>query len=275
MTTTPILQGPDWNLPFHIYTDASNYAIGAVLAQKHSNLEHAIYYISKSLHGPELNYTVTEKELLAVVYALKKNWHYITGYSIYVHTDHAAIKYLMNKPAITGRLARWLLLLQEFDITIVDKPGKVSRIHHHDTDTTLVDDAFTDEHLFHIAIKVPWYADIANYIAANKTPAHFSYKERKLLIQKSFHFSWIDNLLFYTGPDQVMRRCVREDETYDILHACHNEPMEDILQPKGQLSKSWQLVIIGLPFIRMQSVIQGSVTNVKGWVAQLEQMKCL
>ena len=53
---------------------------------------------------------------------------------------------------------------------------------------------------------------------------HFSYKEKKLLVEKSFHFSWIDNLLFYTGPNQVMRRCVREDETYDILHACHNEP---------------------------------------------------
>ena len=101
--------------------------------------------------------------------------------------------------------------MQEFNITIVDKSGKanfvanyLSRIHHNDIDTTLVDDAFLDEHLFHIAIKIPWYADITNYIVANKTPAHFSYKERKLLIQKSFHFSWIDNFLFYTGPDQVM-----------------------------------------------------------------------
>ena len=60
--------------------------------------------------------------------------------------------------------------------------------------------------------------------STNKILAHFSYKERKLLVEKSFHFSWIDNLLFYTRLDQVMRRCVREDETYDILHACHNEP---------------------------------------------------
>ena len=95
----------------------------------------------------------------------------------------------MKIPVITSRLARWLLLLQEFDITIVDKPRKanvvadyLSRIYHDDTDTTLVDDAFPDEYLFHIAVKVPWYADIANYIAANKTPTHFSYKERKLLI---------------------------------------------------------------------------------------------
>ena len=122
-------------------------------------------------------------------------------------------------------------MLQEFDITIVDKPEKVnvvadylSRIHHDDTNTTLVDDAFLDQNLFHIAVQTPWYADISNYIAANKIPAHFSYKERKLLVEKSLCFSWIDNLLFYIGLDQVMRRCVREDETYGILHACHNEP---------------------------------------------------
>ena len=97
---------------------------------------------------------MTKKELLAVVYALNKFWHYITGYSIFVHTDHAKIKYLMNKPAITGRLARWLLLLQEFDITIVDKLGRsnvvadyLSRIHHDDNDTTSIDD------LFHITVQ--------------------------------------------------------------------------------------------------------------------------
>ena len=63
---------------------------------------------------------MTEKELLVVVYALKKIQHYITGYSIFVHIDHATIKYLMNKPTIIGRLARWLLLLQELDITTID-----------------------------------------------------------------------------------------------------------------------------------------------------------
>ena len=94
---------------------------------------------------------MTEKELLAIVYALKFFWHYITSYSIYVQIDHATIKYLLKKPTITGRLTRWLLLLQEFDITIVDKPRKanvvadyLSRIHHNDIDTNLVDNAFSD-----------------------------------------------------------------------------------------------------------------------------------
>lgn len=75
----------------------------------------------------------------------------------------------MNKPSITGRLARWLLILQEFDITIIDKPRKVnlvadylSRIHHDEEDTNLIDDTFPNENVFHIAIQTPWYADIAN-----------------------------------------------------------------------------------------------------------------
>jgi hypothetical protein len=158
---------------------------------------------------------VTEKELLAIIYALNKFRHYVTGYHIFFHTDHSAIRYLMNKPTVTGRLARWLLLLQEFDITIVDKLGKsnvvadyLSRLHFADEDPTPIEDTFPDEHLFHIVTHTPWYADIENYLDANKMPPHFSYNDKKKLVEKSFHYSWIDNNLFYTGPDQIMRRCI-------------------------------------------------------------------
>jgi len=70
-----------------------------------------------------MNYIVTEKELFVVVYTLNKFWHYITCYEVFVYTDHFAIKYLMNKPAISGRLAHWLLLMQEFNVKIIDKLG--------------------------------------------------------------------------------------------------------------------------------------------------------
>jgi hypothetical protein len=72
----------------------------------------------------ELNYIVTEREFLAVVYAINKFRHYVTGYPNFIHIDLIAIKYLMNKPITNARVTRWLLLLQEFDITIVDRPGK-------------------------------------------------------------------------------------------------------------------------------------------------------
>lgn len=229
LTQAPVLKGPNWSLPFQIHTDASNYAIGAVLGQKIDNLESAIYYNSKNLQGPELNYTVTEKEMLVVIYALNTFRHYIIGYPIFVHTDHTAIRYLMNKPSITSRLACWLLLMQEFDIIVVDKPRKsnvvaeyLSRLQLQE-DSTVIDDAFLDENLFLIQAHTPRYANIANYLAAAKMPIHFSPKERRLLVEKSFNFSWIVDCLFYTRPNQVMRRCVREGETYDILHACHDE----------------------------------------------------
>ena len=72
----------------------------------------------------ELNYTVTEKEFLAMIHAVNKFRHYITGYPVILYTDHSAIKYLANKPVTNGRITRWLILLQEFDITIRDRPGK-------------------------------------------------------------------------------------------------------------------------------------------------------
>ena len=124
LSVAPILRGPDWTLPFHISTDASNIAIGGVLGQKEGQSPYAIYFISKNISLAELNYIVTEKEFLAIVYAINKFSHYIIGYEFFVHTDHSAIRFLMNKLITNGRVTRWLLLLQEFNITVIDRPGK-------------------------------------------------------------------------------------------------------------------------------------------------------
>ena len=91
LVTAPILRDPNWALPFQIHTDASNKAIGAALGQVEEKLPYAIYFFSKNLTKAEMNYTVTEKEFLAVVHALNKFQHYITGHQTFVHTDHAAI----------------------------------------------------------------------------------------------------------------------------------------------------------------------------------------
>jgi hypothetical protein len=128
----------------------------------------------------ELNYIVTEREFLVVVYAINKFRHYVTCYPTFIHTDHTTIKYMMNKLITNARATRWLLLLQEFDITIVDRPGKenvvadfLSRLHIND-DNLLVDDSFPDEHLFAVSAHSPWYADISNYLVAGKVHSHLS-----------------------------------------------------------------------------------------------------
>ena len=72
LSTAPILRGPNWTLPFHISSDASNTAIGAVLGQQDGQVPYAIYYVSKNLAPAEINYTVTEKEFLAIVYSINK-----------------------------------------------------------------------------------------------------------------------------------------------------------------------------------------------------------
>ena len=87
----PILRGQNWKLPFHISTDTSDTDLGAVLGQK-DLISYAIYYTSKNLIPAELNYTVTEKEFLAVVHAINKFRHYTIGYETFVHTDHSAIR---------------------------------------------------------------------------------------------------------------------------------------------------------------------------------------
>ena len=88
---TPILRGPDWSLPFHISTNASDTTIGGVLGQNEGQAPYAIYFISKNLTPAELNYTITENEFLAVIYAINNFHHYITGYEVFVHTDHSSI----------------------------------------------------------------------------------------------------------------------------------------------------------------------------------------
>ena len=97
LSTAPIMRSPDWSLPFEIMCDASDYAVGAVLGQRVDRVPHAIYYASKTLSDAQLNYTTTEKELLAVVFSLEKFRSYLLGSKIIIYTDHAALRYLLEK----------------------------------------------------------------------------------------------------------------------------------------------------------------------------------
>ena len=119
LTIAPIMQPPNWTLPFEIMCDASDYAIGVVLGQRKDKNSHVIYYASKTLNEAQMNYSTTEKELLAVVFALDKFRSYILGSLVVVFTNHEALKYLLLKKDAMPRLIRWILLLQEFNITIV------------------------------------------------------------------------------------------------------------------------------------------------------------
>ncbi|XP_024171927.1 uncharacterized protein LOC112177922, partial [Rosa chinensis] len=97
LTSAPIMLPPDWSLPFELMCDASDYAVGAVLGQRKDKRPYAIYYASRTLNDAQMNYSTTEKELLAVVFALEKFRSYLLGTKVIIFTDHAALKYLMTK----------------------------------------------------------------------------------------------------------------------------------------------------------------------------------
>jgi hypothetical protein len=80
-----------------------------------------------------------------------------------------------------------------------------------------MNDNFPDEHLFAVAVKTPWFADMANYLATGRLPAHFSSPQKKRIVQQSAYYSWVGSDLFYTSPDMIIRRCIREDEIPNIL----------------------------------------------------------
>nr|GEZ90844.1 reverse transcriptase domain-containing protein [Tanacetum cinerariifolium] len=123
LTEALILVVPDWNLPFELMCYASDFAIGAVLGQHKTKHFQPIHYASKTMTEAQVHYTTSEKEMLVVVYAFEKFRPYLFLSKSIVYTDHSALKYLLNKQYAKPRLLWWVLLLQEFDITILDKKG--------------------------------------------------------------------------------------------------------------------------------------------------------
>ena len=123
LVQAPIMAALEWDQGFEIMCDASDFSMGAVLGQRKEKIFRSRDYASRTFNEAQENYSTTEKEMLAIVFACEKFRPYILGSHIIVHTDHATIKYLMSKKEAKPRLIRWVLLLQEFDMEIKDKKG--------------------------------------------------------------------------------------------------------------------------------------------------------
>ncbi|GJR20784.1 reverse transcriptase domain-containing protein [Tanacetum coccineum] len=206
LTEAPILVAPDWDLPFEIMCDASNYAIGAVLGQR------------KTKHFQPIHYAILSKAI--------------------VYTDHSALKYLHAKQDAKPRLLWWILLLQEFDVIIRDKKGvenlaadHLSRLenpHQSDLEKKEITETFPLETLGMVTFRgdssTPWFADIANYHAGNFIVKGMSSQQKRKFFKDVKHYFWDDPYLFRICADQMIRRCVHGQEVVDILTACHNRP---------------------------------------------------
>ena len=228
LTTAPIIKSPDWSLPFELMCDASDYAVGAVLGQKVDKRSHVIYYASRTLNDAQINYSTTEKELLAIVFALEKFRAYLVGTNVIVYSDHAALRYLLKKKEAKPRLIRWILLLQELNMEIRDKKGVENTVADHlsrlvvSEEELPLQDRFPDEQLFSVEESIPWYADIVNYLVTRQVPSTMSNFQKLKLKKKAKQYVWDEPYLWKYGVDQIIRRCVPNSEFQSILSFCHS-----------------------------------------------------
>lgn len=171
LVSAPILRALDWNTIFHVHIDASAFAIGCVLAQPSNqelekNLDFPVSYTSRQLNTAKKNYTTTEREGLAMIYALKKFRHYLLANKFIFFVDHQALLYLVKKPCTTGRIVRWFVILLEFDFEVAVKKGRMhQRVNHLSRITSGeapmgVDDDIPDATLFRVETAPRWSVKI-------------------------------------------------------------------------------------------------------------------
>nr|GEV21990.1 reverse transcriptase domain-containing protein [Tanacetum cinerariifolium] len=235
LTEAPILIAPNWDQPFELMCDASDYAVGAVLRQIVEKHFRPIHYASKTMTQAETNYTTTKKEMLAVMYAFEKFRSYLIMNKSIVHS---ALKYLFAKKDAKARLLHWILLLQEFDFKVIDTKGAknyaadhLSRLknpYENIFDLKEINETFPLESLnkvTHQDPSTPWFADFVNYHMGKSIIRGMTTQQKQKFFKDVRHYLWDDPYLFKTCPDQIIRRCVAGQEAIDFLKACHSRPI--------------------------------------------------
>nr|GEX95439.1 DNA-directed DNA polymerase [Tanacetum cinerariifolium] len=202
-----ILIAPDWDMPFELMCDASDFAIGTVLGQHQDKHFRPIHYANKTMTEAESNYTTTEKEMLAMVYTFEKFWSYLIMNKSIMYTDHSALKYLFTKKDSKTRLLRWVLLIQEFTFKGIDTKGAKN---------------LAADHLSRLE---------------NPHQNGMSSQQKNKFFKDAKQYFWDDPFQFKICDDQVIRRCVSGQEAIDILKACHYGPSEGHHGPNNTARK--------------------------------------
>nr|GEU82162.1 reverse transcriptase domain-containing protein [Tanacetum cinerariifolium] len=171
LTEAPILVVPDWNLPFELMCDASDFAIGAVLGKQKMKHFQPIHYASKTITEAQIHYTTTEEEMLAVVYAFEKFRPYLVLSKSIVYTDHSALKYLLSKQDAKPRLLR------------LENPHK-DVLENKD-----INENFPLETLGSLSSgSTPWLADIANFHAEDYIKKGLTSQQKKKFLKDVKHY---------------------------------------------------------------------------------------
>lgn len=220
LTSAPVLASPNYSTPlrsFRIYTDASNFGVGAILTQEDdNNVEHPIAFMSRTLNKAERNYSVTERECLAVVFAIDKFRPYLEGLPFTVITDHYSLLWLMRMSDPTGKLARWAVKLQQFPFTIEHRPGKLNAL---------------PDALSRAPLEI---APINNVDFSNTKDNSYIRLRDRLNTEPDLFPDWrVENDLIYKRVDSpydvpsnlsAWKLLVPRDHRNSILQECHDDP---------------------------------------------------
>nr|GEV72016.1 hypothetical protein [Tanacetum cinerariifolium] len=218
--------------------EKSHFMVKEGLGQRQEKHFRPIHYASKTMTEAESNYTATEKEMLAVVYAFEKFRSYLIMNKSIVYTDHSTLKYLFAMKYSKARLLRWVLLLQEFTFKVIytkgvenlaaDHLSRLENPHQNKLNSKEINESFPLETLnlvsTHGNSSTPWFADFTNYHAGNFVVKGMSSQQKSKLFKDEKHYFWDDPFLFKICVDQVIRRCVSGQEAIEILKACHYGP---------------------------------------------------
>nr|GEV53891.1 reverse transcriptase domain-containing protein [Tanacetum cinerariifolium] len=194
LTEALILVVPDWNLPFELMCDASDFAI--------------------------------EKEILIVVYTFENFQPYLVLSKSIVYTDHSALKYLLSKQDAKPRLIRWVICDKKGTENLAaDHLSRLENPHNDVFKNKDINKKIPLETLGKISSgSTIWFADFANFHAGNFIVKWMSSQQKKEFFKDVKHYFWDDPYLFWICADQIIRRCVHGQEAYDILKACHEGP---------------------------------------------------
>nr|GEX41697.1 reverse transcriptase domain-containing protein [Tanacetum cinerariifolium] len=193
LTEAPILIAPDWDMPFELMCDASDFAIGAVIGQRQEKHFRPIHYASKTMTEAESNYTTMEKEMLALF----------------------TFKVIDTKGA---------------ENLAADHLSRLENPHQNVLDPKEINESFPIETLNLVSNRgnssTPWFADFANYHAGNFIVNGMSSQQKSKFFKDVKHYFWDDHFLFKIYADQVIRRCLHCQKAIYILKACHYGPTE-------------------------------------------------
>ena len=241
LSQAPVVQPPAWDKAFHVFVDASEVAIGSVLMQLHEeNWYRPVYYASRRLSKAEKNYSTTEREALGMIYSVNKFRHYLLGKKFTFHVDHSALLYLISKASLTGKLARWTVLLQEYEFDIVHRPGAqhavadyLSRLESGEEPTGVKDD-FPDGGVLRITAEPgeeedpdKWIVDMEFFLSNGIPPEEMGREERKRLGVQARSYCLFHGNLYHKSADGILRRVVRTDEQEDKNWNCPETRVQD------------------------------------------------